>query len=452
MTNISEHRSHAQHVPCIQHVQRVRTLRKGVCESGVPYLPPSSGDTPQKTPESHGLDTFSTSRPKPSEGDGKCGPSVGVKSLNAEAILSLAQRQAAGKFVTLPLATSLAELRSPLEKSYRNTIYCAHRRHQMEDGKIRAKRCMNRWCIPCSRIRTAKAINTYLPIVEEWSEPYFITVTLPTVTAEELLPTLYRDSTDTPAITVRQNAAQVVARYVKRHLGSFEAIRKLECTARPDDRYHPHFHFIVNGRAQAELFVKRWIEIHDDASPDAQDVRPADLRSLKELFKYATKITTDGKNPIRPERLDVIYRALRDRRCWQPIGFKATGSDGSEELELTSTDAFKRVGEEVLWEWEQSVGDWIDKATGEVYSGHVPTVELRNVTDGFEREKERIEGEKESRSREDDRPPVTGRILSNRKVSDFDRGTSENLRKPHIRDSTSFNRRTSGDRSDVEKC
>lgn len=43
-------------------------------------------------------------------------------------------RRARAKYMTEPVAVELAELRSPLEKSYRNTVYCAGTLVQDGDG------------------------------------------------------------------------------------------------------------------------------------------------------------------------------------------------------------------------------------------------------------------------------------------------------------------------------
>jgi len=72
-------------------------------------------------------------------------------------------KRARAKYFSTPLAINLAKLRSPLEKSYRNTVYCSATLSQ-EDGKIVGSYCGNRWCMVCNRIRTARAIHRYLPM------------------------------------------------------------------------------------------------------------------------------------------------------------------------------------------------------------------------------------------------------------------------------------------------
>ena len=388
MTNIAEPLAHV----------KLESCQVSVSTADGPISSPSlsSKKTPQNGSESPILDTLALLDKNPS----RSGAIEPIFQLSETAIAT-AQKAAAAKYVSGPLAITLAELRSPLEKAYRNTWYCGHIREQ-KDGVIRTtSRCGNRWCIACNRIRTAKAINRYGPIVDRWAK-YFVTLTLPTVTAEELLPTLYGDSTARSAIDERIETAAAAQRTVKRHLKKegkeFFAVRKLECTARPDGKYHPHFHFIVDGKEAAERLVAEWLRRNSSADERGQDIRPANDRSIVELFKYATKILTDSKNPIAPERLDVIYRALRDRRTWQPVGFRVSGDDGAEqEIRESAKTAWKRVEEQIDWTWKQEVGDWIDLRTGEGLSDHKPTESLCSLSEKFKEERERIQrGQEES--------------------------------------------------------
>ena len=70
------------------------------------------------------------------------------------------QKRARTKSFSLPLATALTDLRSPLEKSYRSTIYC-NRSITQVDGRMVSKYCGQRWCLTCNRIRTARAVESY---------------------------------------------------------------------------------------------------------------------------------------------------------------------------------------------------------------------------------------------------------------------------------------------------
>lgn len=180
-----------------------------------------------------------------------------------------------------------------------------------------------------------------------------------------------------------------IARAIKQTDGiAFRALRKLECTYNPQrNDFHPHLHFVVEGQAAAHALVKRWLARHPEANAVAQDVRPCDDGALIELFKYFTKIVVKrpggtGSRTLAPvEALDVIFLAMRGRRVYQPIGFKVAADPATDEnAEIGAdgdTDAVKRIGERVQWEWIQQLHDWIDLSSGEPLTGYQPTQEFR---------------------------------------------------------------------------
>ena len=296
------------------------------------------------------------------------------------------QKRGRAKFVSLPLATALAELHSPLEKSYRNTIYCASCIKQ-ENGVLSSKYCGNRWCLVCSRIRTARAMNAYLPVLSSWSDPYLVTLTVPNCSGEELpgaLALMQEKFTSCKRSIVRTHGLELIA------------VRKLECTYnnRRGD-FHPHYHVIVNGQAQAELlrglWLRRWQGVAD---AKAQDVRKCDENALGELFKYFTKLTTrtgakgGGRGFVPVAALDVIFRAMRHKRVWQPVGFQlpkeVEESIEGEEIEVDGTVAFKRATEVIYWEWFQTLNDWVDRESGETLSDYEPGERFRRFVGSIE--------------------------------------------------------------------
>lgn len=282
-------------------------------------------------------------------------------------------KRAQSKHMGYALSTALTEYAKSqvgtdagaLEQSYRNSIYCAGVQVQ-EGGMIRSRYCSNRWCPVCNRIRMGKAINTYLPKVEEWDEPYFVTLTVQNCGAEEL-----------PRLVGKMiEAFAAISRKMVRDQGSFVAIRKLECTY--GKGYHPHFHIIVESREAAYALRDAWMVYgpkytQRKVSEQGQDVQKADTESLIELFKYATKLVAKGpdgsKRFISCERLDVIFRALRGRRTYQPYGFKVdTNVEDVTDVE-SKVEAFKEVQRRILWLWDQEMVDWIDHETGECLTG-----------------------------------------------------------------------------------
>ncbi len=280
-------------------------------------------------------------------------------------------KRAKMKNITVPIAIGLAELRTPLEKSYRNTFYCAGLLVQDRDGKLRGLFCGNRWCLVCSRVRSARGIDRYIPVISAWSDPQFVTLTLPNVQAAELAATIAQMLRDILAI------GRAIKRTDKLPL---QALRKLECTYNAQvGSYHPHFHLVVGGRKVAEAMVRRWLALHPDASPAAQDIRPCDLNSMKEMFKYFTKLLAkdsgaETRRSVAPlHALDVIFTAIKGKRVFQPMGFKVNvppaQDDNAEIGQLSGTVSPTRRGEKVAWEWVQGLHDWIDLETGDALSG-----------------------------------------------------------------------------------
>jgi hypothetical protein len=250
---------------------------------------------------------------------------------------------------------------------------------------VTAKYCGARWCVVCARVRSAKSAARYLPHVERWESPYFLTLTLPNVTGAAL------HATVRAMIGTCRKIADAVRRTDR---VSFEAIRKLEITpeqfsasesgAKRPGYFHPHFHLLVNGKAQADAICRRWLTRFPAASPAAQHIRALDRRdgAARELFKYATKLVTkfDGRHTAIPFGVqDTIYKAVKGLRTWQAMGIRAvlpeeaadTPEDGALLLDA-STRAEKRGAEAVTWEWCTTVTDWIDLTTGEALGAELP--------------------------------------------------------------------------------
>jgi hypothetical protein len=293
-------------------------------------------------------------------------------------------------YLSKPLATRLAEVAkvegSPLEASYRNTIYCNATLSQ-ENGRVVGTYCGNRWCMTCARIRTALAIQRYLPALQQWRSRYFVTLTVRNVPAAQLASTV-------GAMLAAFTAAK---RAIKRTDGvAFKALRKLECTYNAaTDEYHPHFHVQVEGRRAATLLVQRWVgQFPDSTDAKGQDIRPAnDDSSLLELFKYFTKLMT-RQRLIPAKALDVIFRSMRGRRVYQPVGFKAPKGAVDDEGELPldqGTEAITRPGEDLRWVWSQGAADWVDESTGECLSGYTPADKFRELVESIAREGEQGE-------------------------------------------------------------
>jgi hypothetical protein len=288
-------------------------------------------------------------------------------------------KRARAKYFSMPLAINLAKLRSPLEKSYRNTAYCSATLSQ-ENGRIVGSYCGNRWCMVCGRIRTARAIQRYLPAVESWQDKHLVTLTVRNVPKAELRPTL------DGMIKAFQGVKLAMRRTDRVKL---VALRKLECTYNErTGEFHPHFHVIVAGEDAARLLVLRWLEAYpESANVKGQDIRRCDIATVREVFKYFTKLVAHTRM-VAPSALDVIFQSMKGHRVYQPVGFTSNpmlhDDEDSTIVPLESTEATVRSTERVHWEWCQGATDWVDLDNGECLTGYQPSDGFRIlVTSSF---------------------------------------------------------------------
>ncbi len=267
------------------------------------------------------------------------------------------RKRAKAKFFTNSYVKPLASLRSPLQKSYNNTIYGCSNLLVQTDKKITSHYCNNRWCIVCNRIRTAKLINGYKKPLSELNNKYFVTLTVPNVLRENLRNTI-KD--------MIKNFRCIYKSLFKMTV-KIKGIRKLECTYNEiRNDFHPHFHLIVSDITVAQKIVSEWLKRYPEAKQFCQDIRPCDERSTMELFKYFSKIITKDSIYIGP--LDIIFSAMRNLRVYQPMGITKVTED-VDEIQSQVIEDLKEA--EKTWEWIEN--DWVDKTTGECLTGYTPS-------------------------------------------------------------------------------
>jgi len=295
---------------------------------------------------------------------------------HAQALL----KQARSKLISTPVAAALTlethGTASPLFWAYGRSLACAETKNKDEDGKLTSHYCKNRWCPTCGRIRTARLIDQYGPVLKAWKEPHLVTLTARAVRGPELegrvreFLAVFNRCKD----SMRKDGRKLIA------------LRSAECTYNEQaDTYHYHYHVAVDGEADAYALTGWWLtKWGDEAEPVAQDVRQADPERLNELFKYTTKLLCD-KRPVPPKNLDVIYCALRGTRLVQPVGFKAPTVTAEQDAELMRTVAQSftedRPGEIVAYSWDQESATWVDQTTGVVCVDYSPSEPFRALCD-----------------------------------------------------------------------
>jgi len=281
--------------------------------------------------------------------------------------------------MTVSIARSLSTVtHSPLHKAYTNTVFCNDTLKKNNNGHLTGSYCKNRWCLVCNSNRIGKLIHEYNPILQKIEDKYFVTLTTQTVEGKSLKKRIGDMGKVWRVISSNNNNYK----YIK----TFNGIRKLEVTPRPGQRFHPHYHLIIEGKEAAEWLIDQWLKRWGRlANKKAQDMRLADDRSVNELFKYFTKMTmkmgdrdlsgnlfvTKDRQGQRvfshSEDLDVIFRAIKGKRVFQSFGNVRKVSEEVDEKEKIVLPGGKE-GE--IWKWVTD--DWISEF-GECLTNYKPT-------------------------------------------------------------------------------
>ena len=127
-----------------------------------------------------------------------------------------------------------------------------------------------------------------------------------------------------------------------------------------------------------------WLDAFPDATMAAQDIRRADNNSIKELFKYSTKLVVKSKkqkgNTINAIALDTIFNAMYGLRTFQPLGIKKITEDvehlqSKEYIELQD----KGAGDLTIKIWKWYGPDWCHEPTGEILTANKPTLNAHSI-------------------------------------------------------------------------
>lgn len=278
-------------------------------------------------------------------------------------------KRARAKYFTCAIILKLVDCDSPLKQSYWNTYHCARQlTKDHKANKITGKYCKNRWCIVCCRIRTAQLINRYHEELTTWDDKHFVTLTIPNVRGEDL----------SSALTNMEKELYKVRRLMRYHKTKFVGMRKLECTynATRND-FHPHYHFVVKTKEQADRLLSEWLIRFPKATSIAQDVRSANDNDVFELFKYFTKIISSktGERKIYTPALDVIFQAVAGRRTFQTFGFTIAKAEPEEHTKQLAEE----ISEQTVYEWIQEMYNWVDTSSGELLTDYQPGEQFREL-------------------------------------------------------------------------
>jgi hypothetical protein len=261
-------------------------------------------------------------------------------------------RRAKSKWYSDQISKPLSELDSPLKDYYLNSLTC-NQSIKREGKKLTSKYCNARHCNICNRIRTAKSINHYQKEFEKLQDLEFTTLTIPNCNKEELKQSIEL------IIKSFSNITRVIRE--KRKI-NFNGIRKIEITYNSQkDTYHPHIHLLHSGNC-GFMFIEEWLKRFPKASIKAQDTRQANKDSIKELFKYTTKVLVKDsidRNTINIflPAIDNILLSMRNKRSFQSFGKIRIISEDVEELQ---SEEYNSLNEEYRTYYNWEIDNWYD--------------------------------------------------------------------------------------------
>jgi len=284
---------------------------------------------------------------------------------------------------------------SSLHSSYKKSTKCGEEIEiTLEDGKTKIRciyYCNQRWCPRCARIRSAKLIDAYTPIIAKWVDLYLVTLTVSNVSPFKL-----RDK-----LTEMQKRFRNIMRTIHREFGTsaIKLIKTIEVTANIETRkVHPHYHLLVESREVAirirKLWVERSLKDNDEVVWAAQDVTKASSpkEAALELFKYVTKFMEkkghgkDGELVFDGWLQDKIYVGLYHKHCVQAFGFEKpkTKSDEEEVVEDKDEEPVKRK----YATWKPAINQYIFESTGEIISDYKRLRIIKRLVSKIREEKE----------------------------------------------------------------
>jgi len=310
------------------------------------------------------------------------------KGSSMKSIVNRSKRKYVSQNLALKLVDVAKEEGNKLwEKRYWTTYHCQNDL-TLYDGRTYGTYCKRRWCTACAAIRKAEMINKYLPVMQNWSEMYFLTLTVK-AKPKQSLPKWIDGMFRAFDIILRK-----CRRKYKRGTGpKLIGIRCLESNFNPIKKtYNPHFHILIPSKEIGELIKKEWCALWNRrylksrnwkedvlAAPDLQvNIKVKNtLKDYIEVIKYGAKVFTDpevtkgksGKWVVYAKALHEIYKAFEHRRLISSFGIEMPKVERNKTESKEVTDTQKIV-------YDKKLKDWIDTDTGELLTGYIPTVKL----------------------------------------------------------------------------
>ncbi len=315
----------------------------------------------------------------------------GTDISNNLSLKNRAKRKVITRSMTLALVDVAKQKGEPERaQAYWNAYHCQSE-VIVSKGKMYGKYCKNRFCTICCAIRKADTINRYYPVMSQWEDVHFVTLTVKACTAKSLNKWVYG---------MKRAFELILNRCKKRHQRGqgikLVGVKSLECNFNPERKtYNPHFHVIVPSKEIADLLVSEWLEQwkpkdgyrYKYASPKAQKISKVTSieHSLIETIKYGSKIFTEpdlkkkGELAVKPTiyayALDNILVAMKGKRIFDRFGFNLPPQPTSEHTA-------KLIKDYETWLFPSDASDWVNPNTGECLTGYLQPIELSHLLSG----------------------------------------------------------------------
>jgi hypothetical protein len=299
---------------------------------------------------------------------------------NDKALKGRAKRKIITQSLVLALI-DIAKERGDIEKiqPFWNTYYCQDRVFS-SDGRLYGQYCKNRICTLCGSIRKAEIINKYLPIIESWENPQFLTLTIKAVKARNLKKLIAGMVKAFGQIKDAQRK-----RHQRRKGIQLIGIKSLECNFNPVRKtYNPHLHLILPNIETSELLINEWLKkwTPNWTSRKAQLNKPVfnNETALIEIIKYGSKIFTEPdinkksrqKMPrqIYAAALYNILDAMKGHHLFDRFGFNLPKYQKPNTCKQNLTRDYKE------WLFDPAQLDWQNIRNNEVLTEYQPTYSL----------------------------------------------------------------------------
>jgi hypothetical protein len=266
-----------------------------------------------------------------------------------------------------------------VQKAFWNTYHC-YSIIKTSGGRSYGEYCKNRFCTVCSGNRKAELMRKYLPVIQTWSAPQFVTLTIRSCKVGSL--NKFMAGIDKAFKRIHNRIKQ---RYKRGKGIKIVGIRSIECNFNPKERtYNPHIHLIVENRATADLIGREWLKIWTKkfAYYEAQYIKTISdkEKALVEVIKYGTKIFTEpDPNNKKAKAPRSIYSAamyniiisMKKIRLFERFGFNLPASSRKASKSAVVPDSSS-------WNYDLKANDWINEQD-EQLSGYLPDGELSEM-------------------------------------------------------------------------